>query len=216
MINKTDLQILVGRRFGFIFFSYLRGRSLSMRVFTAFGFLSVFLVDFLLLVLDGLDLLVMTLGRADNLGVGDLGAHLFLHLLHLQAGDVDADLLGERFAVLSGQVNAHLLVLGGGDGDRPVLADGPWSLSTNFTRSLCDLRLGHHGADLLLDGVASLHSLLPAEAGGDLLHGVHGDLRAGLDRDLLAFSRGVAHVARHFLTIFLGRKGTGGVGREVR
>jgi len=216
MIIKTDLlQSLVGRGFGFIYISFLRGRPLRMRVISGFGFLSVFLVDFLLLVLDILDLLVMALGRADNLGVGDLSADLLLHLLHLQAGDVNADLLDERFAVLGGQVHAHLLVLSGGDGDRPVLADGPWSLSTNFTRSLRDLGLGHHGADLLLDGVASLHGLLPALTGGDLLHGVHGDLRAGLDRDRLAFSRGVADIVGHFLTIIL-RKGTGGVGRGVR
>ena len=78
----------------------------------------------------------MALSSADNLRVRDLGANLFLHLLRLQAGDVDADLLREGRAHGGGQVQANLLVLGGGDGDDPVLADGPWSLSTNFTRGL--------------------------------------------------------------------------------
>ena len=120
MINKTDTGVEE-------FTSTLVGR----------GFFSVFLVNFLLLVLnDGLDLLVVALSSADNLRVRDLGANLFLYLLRLQAGDVDADLLGERLAVLGGQVHAHHLVLGDGDGDRPVLAYGPRSLSTNFTRSL--------------------------------------------------------------------------------
>ena len=120
MINKTDTGVEE-------FTSTLVGR----------GFFSVFLVNFLLLVLDdSLDLLVVALSSADNLRVRDLDANLFLYLLRLQAGDVDADLLGERLAVLGGQVHAHHLVLGDGDGDRPVLAYGPRSLSTNFTRSL--------------------------------------------------------------------------------
>jgi len=173
-------------------------------VFTWAGVSSIFLVDFLLLVLGGLNLLVVALSSADHLGVGDFGADLLLHLLHLQAGDIDAYLLSEGLAVLSGQVHAHLLVLGSGDGDDPVLTDGPGPLVTNFTRGLRDLRLRHHGAHFLLDGVAGLDGKLPAVAGGDLPHGLHGDLRAGLLRNLVAFCRGVTDVVGYLLARFMG------------
>jgi len=204
----------VGLGLGFIFYRFLWVRLLGWGRFTGLGFISVFLVN-LLLLNDGLDLLVMALSSADNLRVRDLGANLFLHLLRLQAGEIDADLLCEGRAHGGGQVQANLLVLGGGDGDDPVLADGPWSLSTNFTMGLCNLWLGHQGADLLLPGVAGLDRLLPALASGDLLHSLHDDICTVLDRNLLALSRGVADTVGNFLASFLGRIGTGGV-REVR